>query len=101
MYIQVKQNKTTYFIQCDPTKTTLNIKQKLQLIIDHPPNNQRLFLLATNNILDDSKTLADPKVARVIETQTLVSTLLRKGQKLLRQVEILLVHPKSFYPVLP
>ncbi|KAE8786011.1 40S ribosomal protein S5-1 [Hordeum vulgare] len=61
MYIQVKQNKTTYFIQCDPTKTILNIKQKLQSIIDHPPNNQRLILLATNNILDDSKTQADPK----------------------------------------
>ncbi|KAI4976147.1 hypothetical protein ZWY2020_049754 [Hordeum vulgare] len=59
MYIRVKRNKTTYFIQCDPTETILNIKQKLQSITDHPPNNQRLILLATNNILDDSKTLAD------------------------------------------
>uniref|UniRef100_A0A453AXE3 Ubiquitin-like domain-containing protein n=1 Tax=Aegilops tauschii subsp. strangulata TaxID=200361 RepID=A0A453AXE3_AEGTS len=62
MYIRVKRNKTTYFIQCDPTETILNIKQKLQSITDHPPNNQRLILLATNNILDDSKTLADQKV---------------------------------------
>ncbi|KAI4994921.1 hypothetical protein ZWY2020_034824 [Hordeum vulgare] len=61
MYIRVKRNKTTYFIQCDPIETILNIKQKLQSITDHPPNNQRLILLATNNILDDSKTLVDQK----------------------------------------
>ncbi|KAI5007101.1 hypothetical protein ZWY2020_047049, partial [Hordeum vulgare] len=66
MYIRVKRNKTTYFIQCDTTEIILNIKQKLQSITDHPPNNQRLILLATNNILDDSKTLADQKLVALI-----------------------------------
>ncbi|EMS66218.1 Polyubiquitin-C [Triticum urartu] len=78
MYIRVKRNKTTYFIQCDPTETILNIKQKLQSITDHPPNNQRLILLATNNILDDSKTLADQKV----ENDAVVALALRKGSVL-------------------
>ncbi|KAI4996232.1 hypothetical protein ZWY2020_046823 [Hordeum vulgare] len=66
MYIRVKRNKTTYFIQCYPTQTIFNIKQKLQSITDHPPNNQRLILLATNNILDDSKTLDDQKLVALI-----------------------------------
>jgi elongin-B len=31
-------------------------------MIDQPPSDQQLILLATNDILDDSKTLADQKV---------------------------------------
>ena len=62
MYIRVKRNKTTYFIQCDPTETILDIKEKLFGLIEHPVNNQRLTLVATDEILDDSKTLADQKV---------------------------------------
>ena len=62
MYVRVKRNKTTYFVQCDPTETTLDIKQKLQNLIDQPSNNQRLTLVATNDVLDDSKTLAEQKV---------------------------------------
>ncbi|XP_073098677.1 uncharacterized protein [Elaeis guineensis] len=61
MYVRVKRNKTTYFVQCDPTETTLDIKQKLQNLIDQPSNNQRLTLVATNDVLDDSKTLAEQK----------------------------------------
>jgi elongin-B len=62
MYIRVKWNKTTYFVQCDPTQTILNIKQKLHSLIDRPPSDQQLILLATNDVLDDSKTLANQKV---------------------------------------
>ncbi|XP_008808362.1 uncharacterized protein LOC103720445 isoform X2 [Phoenix dactylifera] len=75
MYIRVKRNKTTYFVQCDPTETTLNIKQKLQNLIDQPSNNQRLSLVATNDILDDSKTLAEQKV----ENDAVVALALRKA----------------------
>lgn len=63
MYIRVKRNKTTYFLQCDPTETILNIKQKLHSLIDQPVNDQRLILVSTNEVLDDSKTLADQKVS--------------------------------------
>ncbi|PPS03900.1 hypothetical protein GOBAR_AA16749 [Gossypium barbadense] len=61
MYIRVKRSKTTYFIQCDPTETTLDIKQKLHTLIDQPVNDQRLILMNTGDILEDSKTLADQK----------------------------------------
>ncbi|XBI89793.1 hypothetical protein VPH35_027548 [Triticum aestivum] len=89
MYIRVKRNKTTYFIQCDPTETILNIKQKLQSITDHPPNNQRLILLATNNILDDSKTLADQKV----ENDAVVALALRKDNEF---EEVSIADPSDF-----
>lgn len=62
MYIRVKRSKTTYFIQCDPTETILDIKQKLHVLIDQPVNDQRLILASTGEILEDSKTLADQKV---------------------------------------
>uniref|UniRef100_A0A0E0NVF5 Ubiquitin-like domain-containing protein n=1 Tax=Oryza rufipogon TaxID=4529 RepID=A0A0E0NVF5_ORYRU len=76
MYIRVKRNKTTYFIQCDPTETTLSIKQKLHSLVDQPPGNQQLILLATTEVvLDDSKTLADQKV----ENDAVVALTLRKA----------------------
>lgn len=62
MYIRVKRSKTTYFVQCDPTETILEIKQKLHALTDQPVNDQRLILVESNKILEDSKTLADQKV---------------------------------------
>lgn len=62
MYIRVKRNKTTYFIQCEPTETALSIKQKLHSLIDQPPINQQLLLWPSSDVLEDSKTLADQKV---------------------------------------
>lgn len=62
MYIRVKRSKTTYFIRCDPTETILDIKQKLHVLIDQPVNDQRLILVGTGDVLEDSKTLADQKV---------------------------------------
>lgn len=66
MYIRVKRDKTTYFLQCDPTETILNIKQKLDALIDQPANDQRLILVSTNEVLDDAKTLADQKVSILV-----------------------------------
>ncbi|XP_008810652.1 uncharacterized protein LOC120103676 isoform X1 [Phoenix dactylifera] len=84
MYIRVKRNKTTYFVQCDPTETTLDIKQKLQTLIDQPSNNQRLTLASTNDVLDDSKTLAEQKV----ENDAVVALTLRKDDNEFEEVYI-------------
>lgn len=62
MYIRVKRSRTTYFIQCEPTETILQIKEKLRVLIDQPVNDQRLILLETREVLDDTKSLADQKV---------------------------------------
>lgn len=62
MYIRVKRSKTTYFIRCKPSDKILDIKQKLQELVDQPANNQRLILPVTGEVLEDSKTLADQKV---------------------------------------
>ncbi|GAV88800.1 ubiquitin domain-containing protein, partial [Cephalotus follicularis] len=74
IYIRVKRNKTTYFIQCDPTETTMDIKQKLHALIDEPVNNQRLILEGTGEVLEDPKTLADQKV----ENDAVVALALKK-----------------------
>lgn len=62
MYIRVKRNKTTYFIQCDPTETVLQMKEKLSNLIDQPANDQQLVLMPAGDVLEDSKSLADQKV---------------------------------------
>uniref|UniRef100_A0A0E0D0Y7 Ubiquitin-like domain-containing protein n=1 Tax=Oryza meridionalis TaxID=40149 RepID=A0A0E0D0Y7_9ORYZ len=91
MYIRVKRNKTTYFIQCDPTETTLSIKQKLHSLVDQPPGNQQLILLATTEVvLDDSKTLADQKV----ENDAVVALTLRKDDNVFEEVSI--ARPEDF-----
>ncbi|GMI88634.1 hypothetical protein like AT5G57860 [Hibiscus trionum] len=92
MYIRVKRSKTTYFIQCDPTETTLDIKQKLHTLIDQPVNDQRLILMNTGEILEDSKSLADQKV----ENDAVVALTLRKDDNEFEDVNI--VKPNDFYP---
>ncbi|XVF47877.1 hypothetical protein PTKIN_Ptkin03bG0145500 [Pterospermum kingtungense] len=91
MYIRVKRSKTTYFIQCDPTETTLDIKQKLHTLIDQPVNDQRLILLNTGEILEDSKSLADQKV----ENDAVLALTLRKDDNEFEDVNI--EQPNDFY----
>ena len=66
MYIRVKRIKTTYFIRCKPSDKILDIKQKLQDLVDQPVNDQRLILLETGEVLENSKTLADQKVHHIM-----------------------------------
>uniref|UniRef100_A0A5B6YV17 Putative Ubiquitin-like superfamily protein n=1 Tax=Davidia involucrata TaxID=16924 RepID=A0A5B6YV17_DAVIN len=91
MYIRVKRSKTTYFLQCDPTERILDIKQKLHALIDQPVNDQRLILMGTGEVLDDSKTLADQKV----ENDAVVALTLRKDDNEFEDVSI--VMPDDFY----
>ncbi|OVA16564.1 Ubiquitin domain [Macleaya cordata] len=91
MHIRVKRNKTTYFVQCDPTHTILDIKQKLHTLIDQPVNDQRLILSATGEVLDDSKTLADQKV----ENDAVVALTFRKDDRDFEDVNI--IQPDDFY----
>ena len=62
MYIRVKREKSTYFVQCDPWSTILQVKQYLQNITDYLVRNQRLILLDSHHILDDAKTLSQQEV---------------------------------------
>ncbi|CAO2820984.1 unnamed protein product [Amaranthus hypochondriacus] len=91
MYIRVKRNKSTYFIHCDPTEKVLEIKQKLQGLIDQPVDDQRLILLETGEVLDDSKTLAEEKV----ENDAVVALTLRKDDDEFEDVNI--AKPNDFY----
>ncbi|KXZ49506.1 hypothetical protein GPECTOR_21g732 [Gonium pectorale] len=60
MYVRVKRLKTTYFLHVEPTDTVLEVKQKLQELVDQPPESQQLHKGQT--VLDDAKKLIDLKV---------------------------------------
>ncbi|KAM6582983.1 hypothetical protein CsatB_009985 [Cannabis sativa] len=91
MYIRVKRNKTTYFIQCEPTETVLDIKQKLHVLIDQPVDDQRLILFSSGHVLEDVKTLADQKV----ENDSVVALTLKKDDNEFEDVNI--ARPTDFY----
>ncbi|EXC30157.1 hypothetical protein L484_008487 [Morus notabilis] len=82
MYIRVKRNKTTYFIQCEPTETVLDIKQKLHVLIDQPVNDQCLTLM------NDGQT-------GQVENDAVVALTLRKDDNEFEEVNI--VRPSDFY----
>ncbi|CAN7122060.1 hypothetical protein BRARA_B01186 [Brassica rapa] len=84
MYIRVKRMKATYFIQCDPTETVLDVKEKLFTLIEQPVSNQRLVLLSTEKVLEDSKSLAEQKV----ENDAVVALTLRKDDNEFEDVDI-------------
>ncbi|CDY32743.1 BnaA02g08050D [Brassica napus] len=84
MYIRVKRMKATYFIQCDPTETVLDVKEKLFTLIEQPVSNQRLVLLSTEKVLEDSKSLAEQKV----ENDAVVALNLRKDDNEFEDVDI-------------
>ncbi|KAM7508359.1 hypothetical protein LguiA_018812 [Lonicera macranthoides] len=92
MYIRVKRSKTTYFLQCDATEKILDIKQKLHVLIDQPVDDQRLILMATGEVLDDSKTLADQKV----ENDAVVALTLRKDDNEFEEVNIVTPNDYQF-----
>ncbi|CAL1414983.1 unnamed protein product [Linum trigynum] len=91
MYIRVKRIKTTYFIQCDPTEKVLEIKQKLNVLTEQAVNDQRLILMPSGEVLEDSKSLADQKV----ENDAVVALTLRKDGNEFEEVNI--VRPDDFY----
>ena len=59
-YVRVKRLKQTIFLNCEPTDTVMDVKTKLQQFAGKGPDDIRL--LADNNPLDETKTLADLKV---------------------------------------
>ncbi|KAH7404278.1 hypothetical protein KP509_15G019100 [Ceratopteris richardii] len=62
MFIRVKRKKTTYFLHCEPSDTTLEIKSKLQVLTDQDVDAQRLILVSNQLVLEDARTLAEQRV---------------------------------------
>lgn len=60
MYIRVKRRKQTFFLHVEPTDTILEVKQKLQELLEQSPEKQQLHKGSV--LLEDAKKLADLKV---------------------------------------
>ncbi|MFX6572905.1 ubiquitin-like protein, partial [Acinetobacter baumannii] len=88
------RNKTTYFLPCVPSETVLQIKEKLQELTDQPINDQRLILMPNQEVLDDSRSLADQKV----ENDAVVALTLRKDDSVFEDVNIVMPDDFSTIP---
>ncbi|BDA40387.1 hypothetical protein COCOBI_01-0400 [Coccomyxa sp. Obi] len=60
VYVKVKRKKSTYFLHIDLTETILEVKAKLQELVQKDPKELKLF--REGNELKDASTLADSKV---------------------------------------
>lgn len=60
MYIRCKRKKVTVFLQVEPTDTVLEVKAKLQALVNQDPAS--LQLQKDGVVLEDAKKLADLKV---------------------------------------
>ncbi|KAI8467016.1 MAG: hypothetical protein J3K34DRAFT_431946 [Monoraphidium minutum] len=60
MYIRCKRKKVTVFLQVEPTDTVLEVKAKLQALINQDPAS--LQLQKDGVVLEDARKLADLKV---------------------------------------
>merc|ERR1711939_1076705 len=61
-YLRVKRQKQTIFLVCEMTDTVDAAKAKLsQILGDQAPENIKLILKETEEVLEEGKTLADGK----------------------------------------
>ncbi|KAK9856771.1 hypothetical protein WJX84_003453 [Apatococcus fuscideae] len=60
IYIRAKRKKTTLFMHVDPSDTILEVKQRIQELLQQAPDRQRLFKGTTQ--LEDSRKLADMQI---------------------------------------
>ncbi|GBF89426.1 hypothetical protein Rsub_01998 [Raphidocelis subcapitata] len=60
MYIRCKRKKVTVFLQVEPTDTVLEVKAKLQGLLNQDPS--ALQLQKDGVVLEDARKLADLKV---------------------------------------
>mmetsp|Transcript_9929 Transcript_9929/g.24838 ORF Transcript_9929/g.24838 Transcript_9929/m.24838 type:complete len:94 (+) Transcript_9929:109-390(+) len=82
MYIRVKRKKTTMFLHVEPTDTIIEVKQKLQELVEQPPESQQLF--KNNALLEDAKRLADLK----IENDDIIALTLLQADGSFEQIDI-------------
>lgn len=60
MYIRIKRQKLTVFLQVEPSDTVLEVKQKLQALVEQPPD--KVQLCKGSSPLEDAKRLSELKI---------------------------------------
>nr|CAB3266866.1 transcription elongation factor B polypeptide 2-like [Phallusia mammillata] len=59
LFLQVRRNKTTLFLDAKGTATIFKLKQMIEGILKIPPENQVLYDSTNSQKLDDEKSLID------------------------------------------
>ncbi|KAG2385622.1 hypothetical protein C9374_003437 [Naegleria lovaniensis] len=62
MYVRIKQFKTTIFLHCDPIDTVLQLKERINQLLNIPENHQRLYAAVGDDELPNEGTLEDLKI---------------------------------------
>eukprot|EP00277_Geminigera_cryophila_P030754 CAMPEP_0173062390 /NCGR_PEP_ID=MMETSP1102-20130122/3786_1 /TAXON_ID=49646 /ORGANISM="Geminigera sp., Strain Caron Lab Isolate" /LENGTH=103 /DNA_ID=CAMNT_0013929045 /DNA_START=32 /DNA_END=343 /DNA_ORIENTATION=+ len=62
MYIRVKRQKQTVFLQCDPSDTIMSLKRKLASINNLEIKEIKLVLIEDGIALDNDKTVRECKL---------------------------------------
>jgi transcription elongation factor B subunit 2 len=60
MYVRVKRQRTTLFLHVEPTDTVLQVKTKIEDLLQAAPANQRLY--KDGALLEDGRSLAELRV---------------------------------------
>ena len=55
----IRRQKTTIFLDATEETTVTQLKQMLHGIVKKAPEDQKLFNIGNNEVLDDNKTLGD------------------------------------------
>lgn len=63
MYVRVKREKTTLFVQVAPTELVLEVKEKVESVLGHRARDMQLLTPTSDSVLDESKSLEAQRVA--------------------------------------
>mmetsp|Transcript_31208 Transcript_31208/g.83735 ORF Transcript_31208/g.83735 Transcript_31208/m.83735 type:complete len:88 (-) Transcript_31208:424-687(-) len=55
MYIKIKRQRQTIFLNCEPGDTIISLKQKIKAINSVPAEDQRLIVPEDKVVCDDNK----------------------------------------------
>lgn len=55
----IRREKSTIYVDATEETTVAQLKRILQGIIKKPPDDQKLYNIGNNEVLDDNKTLGD------------------------------------------
>ena len=55
----IRREKTTIYIDTTEETKVYKLKQMLQGIVKKPPEDQKLYKISSNEVLEDDKTLGD------------------------------------------
>mmetsp|Transcript_31209 Transcript_31209/g.83737 ORF Transcript_31209/g.83737 Transcript_31209/m.83737 type:complete len:107 (-) Transcript_31209:8-328(-) len=97
MYIKIKRQRQTIFLNCEPGDTIISLKQKIKAINSVPAEDQRLIVPEDKVVCDDNKTVRECK----LEDGMIVALVYRRGTESSQEWEDIEIHRPGETPASP